>query len=63
MILPELSGAKEIAVLVKCMPNIEDCAALIEQYAQTVASGAKLDASQAMYDGIMARIGEQMRAG
>lgn len=50
MILPEAKGALEIAILVRLMSNLHDAAALIDQYAQTVASGAKLDATQDAYD-------------
>lgn len=62
MILPpEVKGALEVAVLVKCMPNLADGAALIEQYASLVAAGAKIDAAQDMYDGILDRVGAEMR--
>lgn len=60
MILPEIKGAEEVAILVKCMPNISDCAALIEQYARTVASGAVLDASQAAYEQVLNRLSQEM---
>jgi len=56
MILPELCGAKEVAVLVKCMPNIEACAELIELYARNVAAGAKLDRTLADFDRIQTRV-------
>jgi len=56
MILPELKGAKEVAVLVKCMPNLDDCAELIEQFARTAAAGARLDATIEAYDRIQEQI-------
>jgi hypothetical protein len=61
VVLPEIKGAHEVAVLVKCLPNIADGAALIEQYASLVAAGAKIDAAQDMYDGIMERVSAEMR--
>ena len=60
MILPELAGAKEVAVLVKCMPNLEQAAELIEQYARTVAAGARLDATIEAYDRIQEQIATEM---
>lgn len=42
--------AIEIAVLVKGMKNIPEAAKLIDQYAQSVASAAKLEEAQHIYD-------------
>lgn len=39
-----LSTAMDIVVLVKAMPNYEDCAALIERYASGLAEQNRLDA-------------------
>lgn len=36
-------NAIEIAIIVKGLKNLEDAGALIEQYAKTVAAGARLD--------------------
>lgn len=44
--------AIEIAVLVKGMSNITEAARLIDQYAATVAAGAKLEGVQQVYDRI-----------
>jgi hypothetical protein len=60
MILPELKGALEVAVLVRCMSNITDAAALIEQYGQTVASGAHLDRTIADFDAKLDRVRQEM---
>lgn len=40
---PRVAGAIEVAILAKAVP-IQAAADLIEQYAQTVAAGAKLEA-------------------
>jgi hypothetical protein len=42
---PKMTTALEVAVLVKCLPNIQQAADLIEQYARSVAAEAKLDAT------------------
>lgn len=39
----QLSTALDIALLCRCLDNIQDAADLIEQYAQMVAAGARLD--------------------
>lgn len=48
-----LSGAMTVAILVKGLPNVTDAASLIEQYAQTVASEARLQATIDTSDRIM----------
>jgi len=50
---PKLTTALEVAVLVKCLPSIQDAADLIEQYARTVASGAVVDAVGECYDRVL----------
>jgi hypothetical protein len=53
-------NAIEIAVLVKGMKSITEAAKLIDQYAATVASEAKVDAVSQTYDlidGVLARAG------
>jgi hypothetical protein len=52
---PKMTTAMEVAVLVQCLP-LERGAALIEQYAQTVASAASLDAAIDMRDRILVGI-------
>ncbi|WGR74314.1 MULTISPECIES: hypothetical protein [unclassified Bradyrhizobium] len=42
-----ISTAIDIALLCRCMDNIEDAAALIDQYADSRASEARLDAVRA----------------
>lgn len=39
-----LSNAMDVVVLVKAMPNYEDCAALIERYASGLREVERLDA-------------------
>lgn len=46
---PKMTTALEVAILVKAIP-IEDAANLIQQYANTVAAGARIDATQDAYD-------------
>lgn len=41
---PPIAGALEVAILVKGLTSYTDAAALIEQYAQTVAAEARLQA-------------------
>jgi hypothetical protein len=53
---PVMPAALEIAVLVKGISNYTDAAKLIEQYAQTVASEARLEAVAETSDRIMALI-------
>jgi hypothetical protein len=43
-------NAVEIAVLVKGLKNITEAAALIDQYAATVAAGARLEGVEQAYD-------------
>ncbi len=45
---PKMTTALEIAVLARIIP-IEQAADLIEQYANTVAAGAKCDATETAY--------------
>lgn len=40
---PAITNALEIAILVKNLKNIDAAAALIDQYAATVAAGARLE--------------------
>lgn len=47
---PKQMTAVEIAVLVKCLPNIAMAADLIEQYARSEASKARIEASIEFYD-------------
>lgn len=46
---PSLINAVEIAVLVKGMKNLTEAAALIDQYASTVAAGARLEGVEEAY--------------
>lgn len=46
---PPIATALEIAVLVKGTRDIREAAKLVEQYANTVASGAALDATNEAY--------------
>lgn len=57
---PEMTTAMEVAVIVKCLPNIQDAADLIEQYARTVASGAVVDATAAVYDRVLASLNKPL---
>jgi hypothetical protein len=52
---PKIATALEIAVLVKCVSH-SDGAALIEQYARTIAAGAALDATNEAHNRISAAI-------
>ena len=52
-----LANALEVAVLVKGVKNIRDAAALVEQYAQTVAAEARLQAVIDTSDRILSQIG------
>ena len=47
-----IATALEIAVLVKGMADVRACAGLIEQYAQTVASAARLEGATDAYNHI-----------
>jgi hypothetical protein len=47
---PVVPGAMEIALLVKGLANVNDGARLVEQYAQTVAAEARLDATAKTID-------------
>lgn len=42
---PKMTTALEVAVLVKCLPDIKMAAELIEDYARLVAAGVRLDAT------------------
>lgn len=42
---PVISPAMEVAIAVKALDNYTEAAALIEQYAQTVAAGRRADAA------------------
>ena len=53
---PKMTTALEVAVLVKCLPNLQDAADLIEQYGRTVASGAVVDACAEAYDRVFASL-------
>lgn len=46
---PKIPTAMEIAVLVKTV-DLQDGAMLIQQYADTAAAGARIDASQDAYE-------------
>lgn len=48
----QIGTALDIALLCRCIVNIQDSADLIEQYAQTVAAQARLDATIATSDRI-----------
>lgn len=54
---PAIPTAMEIAVLVKTTTDFSAAANLIEQYAQTVAAEARLDATVKTADRLIARIG------
>jgi hypothetical protein len=62
---PKITTALEIAVLVKCLPDIQQAADLIEQYANTVAAGAKIEAAQEAYERTLrvmnAPLGEELK--
>lgn len=50
----QIGTALDIALLCRCIVNIQDAADLIEQYAQTIASQARLDATIATSDRVCA---------
>lgn len=50
----QIGTALDIALLCRCIVNIQDAADLIEQYAQTVAAQARLDATIATSDRVCA---------
>lgn len=50
----QISTALDIALLCRCIVNIQDAADLIEQYAQTVAAQARLDQTISTSDRILA---------
>lgn len=54
---PPIAGAMEVALIVKGLPNISDAASLIEQYAQTVAAEARLQAVADTGERILAQLG------
>jgi hypothetical protein len=54
---PVVPDALAIALLVKGLANVADAASLIEQYAQTVASQARLEGVITASDRILAAIG------
>lgn len=56
LLAPKMTTALEVAVLVKCLPDIRQAADLIEQYAQTVASGARVEATIEAYERIDLRL-------
>lgn len=43
--IPKITTAMEVVILIKMLPDHEDGARLVEEYAQMVAAGAKLDAT------------------
>lgn len=53
-----ICGALEVALLVKGLKNIDDAGKLIEQYAQTVASEARLQAVTETSERILAQIAQ-----
>jgi hypothetical protein len=53
---PTISEAMQICILVKGEKNFEAAAALIEQYAQTTAEGARLQATIDTSERILAQI-------
>lgn len=57
---PKMTTALEVAVLVKCLPNLEDAADLIEQYGRTVASAAVVDACAEAYDRVLASLNKPL---
>lgn len=52
--IPPIKTAVEIAALVKCIP-IEQGAALIEQYAATIAAQARLDQTSELHNRLASR--------
>ena len=60
--LKPVATAVEIAALVKQLPNITDAANLIEQYAQTVAAGARLEGIEQAYARVDAMLGPKVPA-
>lgn len=50
----QIGTALDIALLCRCLVDIQDAAALIEQYAQTVAADARLDATIKTSDRVLA---------
>jgi len=53
---PKITTALEVAILAKCLPDINAAADLIQQYANTVAAGQKLEASIALRNRIFAKL-------
>lgn len=54
---PPIAGALEVAILVKGLSNVTVAAGLIEQYAQTVAAEARLQAVIDTGERILTQIG------
>lgn len=55
---PSIAGAMEVALIVKGLDNVTTAAGLIEQYAQTVAAEARLQAVADTGERILAQLGE-----
>lgn len=58
---PPITGALEVAILAKAVP-LETAAALIEQYALTMAAGARLEGVSQAYDRVDAALREASNA-
>lgn len=58
---PRVINALEIALAIKGLKNIHQAAALIQQYANTVAAGAKLEGVNAAYDRMNTMFDEVIR--
>jgi hypothetical protein len=54
---PPIATALEVAILVKGLKNIRDAERLVEQYAQTVAAEARLQAVADTGERILAQLG------
>ncbi|MGY4614799.1 hypothetical protein ACVWZ4_000026 [Bradyrhizobium sp. USDA 4472] len=50
---PKMTTALEVAVIVKCLPDLQQAADLIEQYGRTVASAAVCDATAEAYGKVL----------
>lgn len=58
---PRVINALEIALAIKGLKNINQAAALIQQYADCAAAGAKLDGVSEAYDRMNAVFDEAIR--
>lgn len=57
---PKMTTAMEVAVIVKCLPDLRQAAELIEQYGRTVASAAVVDATAEAYDRVFASLNKPL---